>query len=86
MIVIHCNAFIRPDAVDQLRDKLLEQMKDGLIVVPSYCGVYIDPQPGDAQVQVEEKKHCGNCKYGDRMSDSPPCYDCEDASYWEAIR
>lgn len=56
MIVIHCNAFIRPDDVDKLRDKLLEQMKDGLIVVPSYCDVYIDPQPGDAKVQVKEAK------------------------------
>lgn len=54
MIVIRCDAYIHQKDFDKLRETLLSQAKDGLVVVPSFCSVYIDPQPGDIEVRVEE--------------------------------
>ena len=56
MIVIKSNAFIKTEELNRLREIMLSQAKDGLIIVPNFCSVYIDPQPGDVKVQVEGAK------------------------------
>lgn len=54
-IIIRLNILMKKDEVNKLREDILKQMEDGVIILPTYCEV-IENQ-SDAQIEIKEAEN-----------------------------
>lgn len=54
ILVIRCNMMLYPDELEQERKKVMEQLKDGVVVLPGYMQPVIVPK--DVEIKMEDYK------------------------------
>lgn len=54
ILVVKCGAFLKPDKMEELHEKLIKQKETGVIVLPVYCDAVIVPK--DTEIRMEENK------------------------------
>lgn len=52
ILVIKCNAVIKPEDLKKLREMLIKQKEEGVIILPPYVEALIVPE--DIEIRVEE--------------------------------
>ena len=50
ILVIRCNMMLYPDELEQERQKVMEQLKDGVVVLPGYMQPVIVPK--DVEIKM----------------------------------
>ena len=54
ILVIRCNLMLYPNELEQERKKVMEQLKDGVVVLPGYMQPVIVPK--DVEIRLEGEK------------------------------
>ena len=54
ILVIRCNLTLYPNELEQERKKVMEQLKDGVVVLPGYMQPVIVPK--DVEIRLEGEK------------------------------
>lgn len=52
VLVIKCNAVIKPEDLKKLREMFIKQKEEGVVVLPPYFDALIVPE--DIEIRVEE--------------------------------
>lgn len=90
--IVRINAFLDKKQTKEVYNLIYDQVKAGLevIMVPSYCDVYV-LNGADIKVQKNEEpivnKDCNSCKYKFTPHFDQPCIDCcyvSGTDKWEA--
>lgn len=56
VLIIRSNLFIKPDKMKDLREGILEQMKDGVVLLPPYCEAVVVPDDLDIQIACKKEE------------------------------
>lgn len=56
LLIVRTGLFMKPDAMNALRQNILEQVKDGVVLIPPYCEVIFAPGDLDVQIECEKEK------------------------------
>ena len=54
ILVIRCNLMLDPDELKQERQKVIEQIKDGVVLLPGYMEPIIVPK--DIKIEMKDYK------------------------------
>lgn len=51
VLVVRTNLFLKPDQMENIRQDLLKQMEDGVVILPPCCEALVVPDGMDIQVE-----------------------------------
>ena len=51
ILVIKCKTPVKPDKLKTLRDRILKEKEEGVIVIPAFCDAIMIPE--DVEIKVE---------------------------------
>lgn len=56
VLVVRTNLFLKPSQMEDIRQDLMKQMADGVVILPPCCEALVVPDNIDIQVECEKEK------------------------------
>lgn len=50
VLVVKCDALLKPETVEKIRENLKQQIEEGVVVIPSYLQAAVISKPDDVEI------------------------------------